>query len=207
LKEKIQKQRKLACQVVQSLKELGFFSVVAGGAPRDWFFNRPAKDIDIFVQENPQKDLTTETINKIFQKTGWDLRSKLFEQYSDLTKEGQAAEMTKDYIKANLEVTKVSLGDPGFTRKKFIVCTFILENEEIQLIFRDFQYDSISLIKNFGCTISETFLSEDDKIVCSECFKESLNSGVILYFEDSGYILKLQNKFPNWRFRKDVSYF
>lgn len=206
MKERIQKQKKLAFSVLEKLKELGFFAVVAGGAPRDWFFNRPAKDIDIFVQ-NIETSLTSAAIVKIFDETGWNLYSKIFEDYSDLMKKEQASKISKDYIKANLEITKVSLGDSNFTNNKFVVCSFIIDDEEVQLIFRDFQSNPATLVKSFGCTISEAYFSENNKAVYSEHFYESLKRGIIFYSEKTGYILKMFNKFNNWGFVQNVSYF
>ena len=46
---KINKQKEAAREVLRKLKILDSNAVVLGGAPRDWFFGKPAKDIDFYI--------------------------------------------------------------------------------------------------------------------------------------------------------------
>lgn len=46
---KINKQKEVAREVLRKLKILDSSAVVLGGAPRDWYFGKPAKDIDFYI--------------------------------------------------------------------------------------------------------------------------------------------------------------
>lgn len=46
---KINKQKEVAREVLRKLKVLDSTAVVLGGAPRDWYFSKPAKDIDFYI--------------------------------------------------------------------------------------------------------------------------------------------------------------
>lgn len=41
-------QKQIAKQVLDKIKQLDYRAIIAGGAARDWYFNRLANDIDIF---------------------------------------------------------------------------------------------------------------------------------------------------------------
>jgi len=45
----IKKQKEVAEYFISKINEAGFTAFAAGGAPRDWDHNMPAKDIDIFT--------------------------------------------------------------------------------------------------------------------------------------------------------------
>lgn len=45
----IAKQKQIADEVLQKLEAIDPFCIVAGGAPRDWYFGKEASDIDVFV--------------------------------------------------------------------------------------------------------------------------------------------------------------
>lgn len=48
--EKIEDQRKICRTILQGLRENGHpEAIVAGGAPRNWEFGRPARDLDIYI--------------------------------------------------------------------------------------------------------------------------------------------------------------
>lgn len=50
-KKTIKKQQKVALKVLRNLKKNGYKDVVlAGGAPRNWAFGKPANDLDIYVR-------------------------------------------------------------------------------------------------------------------------------------------------------------
>jgi len=58
--ERIEYQKQIALDIVSRLEVLPYDIGIAGGAPRDWYFNSPANDIDIFVCDVPSnKDVDT----------------------------------------------------------------------------------------------------------------------------------------------------
>lgn len=66
-KKIIKKQKALAAEL---LERLGFYgnAIIAGGAPRNWWFNRPANDLDIFIPA-PQ-DFTGKNLRAIMEREG-----------------------------------------------------------------------------------------------------------------------------------------
>lgn len=66
-KKIIKKQKALAAEL---LERLGFYgnAIIAGGAPRNWWFNRPANDLDIFLPA-PQ-DFTGKNLRAIMEREG-----------------------------------------------------------------------------------------------------------------------------------------
>lgn len=64
----IKKQKALAAEL---LERLGFYGnvIVAGGAPRNWWFNQPANDLDFFIQV-PQSTTSQRHLLKILEREG-----------------------------------------------------------------------------------------------------------------------------------------
>ena len=44
-----EKQQQQANRYIQQLQQIDPLAILAGGAPRDWWFNKPATDLDIFI--------------------------------------------------------------------------------------------------------------------------------------------------------------
>lgn len=53
----VEKQKEVANRVLKKVRFVSPFAVVAGGAPRDWFCGRIAKDIDIYMNWLSGEDL------------------------------------------------------------------------------------------------------------------------------------------------------
>ncbi len=66
--EKIQLQKQIAEDVLKKLYLIDPHAIVAGGAVRDWFFEKPASDIDVFFHVKPQ--ITNTTLNRMFFECG-----------------------------------------------------------------------------------------------------------------------------------------
>lgn len=45
----IESQMKVADEVINKLRTVDPYCIVAGGAPRDWYFGNPANDIDVYI--------------------------------------------------------------------------------------------------------------------------------------------------------------
>lgn len=50
------KQKKIADDILNKLQPIDPHAIVAGGAPRDWYFDKPATDIDVFLYSNLKGD-------------------------------------------------------------------------------------------------------------------------------------------------------
>lgn len=46
----IEDQKDVADTLIRKLRAIDPYCILAGGAPRDWYFDKPASDLDIFVQ-------------------------------------------------------------------------------------------------------------------------------------------------------------
>lgn len=51
-------QKDVAEEVLDQLFSIDPFAIVAGGAPRDWYFNQPARDIDVFFHVAERTQIT-----------------------------------------------------------------------------------------------------------------------------------------------------
>ncbi len=122
--------------------------------------------------------------------------SKIFESYGDL-RANFSHEISDDALEKYNNRQKISFGNKEFTDSKFIVSTFYLEDEEIQLIFRDFSSPE-KLVETFECSISEVYL--DEQIVCTERFYETLRTGIVKFSKHSAYTQKIAEKFcQGWK--------
>lgn len=45
----IEEQKKIADEIINKLRAVDPYCIVAGGAPRDWYFGNPANDLDIYI--------------------------------------------------------------------------------------------------------------------------------------------------------------
>lgn len=53
MKYEIEKQQNCGKTALRLLKQIGLHPLILGGAPRDWLHDRPAKDLDIYIQIEP----------------------------------------------------------------------------------------------------------------------------------------------------------
>lgn len=51
-------ERKLGCEILEKLYLLDPSSIIAGGAPRDWFFDKTCSDIDVYFYYRPDLSLS-----------------------------------------------------------------------------------------------------------------------------------------------------
>ncbi len=65
----IEQQKQIADEILEKIFLMDSYAIVAGGAPRDWYFNRVAEDIDVFFYEN----VTTEQTEKKLKKAGFEI--------------------------------------------------------------------------------------------------------------------------------------
>ena len=76
----IEKQKEIAKEVLNKLQACDPHCILAGGAPRNWFFNKPANDLDFYIY------LKHETIgaNELrFKSIGLDVKRMEFEELKD----------------------------------------------------------------------------------------------------------------------------
>jgi hypothetical protein len=73
----IKQQKQLADTILQKLEAADPDAICAGGAPRDWFFDKPARDIDIFMYQGSEY-CTMNNIGRKLKACGFDVSMKGF---------------------------------------------------------------------------------------------------------------------------------
>lgn len=61
MNETITHQQNVAREILHKLECAGAYSILAGGAPRDWYFDKPANDLDFYVYL-PEATVSFETL-------------------------------------------------------------------------------------------------------------------------------------------------
>ena len=67
----IEEQKKVADEVLDLIYDLDPFAIVAGGAPRDWYFEKEATDIDVFFYVSDRYNSSTK--EKLMQRLGLNI--------------------------------------------------------------------------------------------------------------------------------------
>ena len=62
----IENQKRIADNLLELCENLDPTCIIAGGAPRDWYFGNPAKDLDVFMYFRP--DLTNSSVLRLLKK-------------------------------------------------------------------------------------------------------------------------------------------
>lgn len=66
MKDLVKIQKEIAKEVLEELEVIDPYCILAGGAPRDWFFGKPASDLDFYVYDdrNLSQQVWKERLNK-----------------------------------------------------------------------------------------------------------------------------------------------
>lgn len=87
----IKEQQEVISELLQSLKDDGYKVVLAGGACRDWYHGKPAKDFDIFdldadgYNEEENYERAAEGTCRVLSKLPGVTMGKVYETYRDNT--------------------------------------------------------------------------------------------------------------------------
>ncbi|QGH73855.1 hypothetical protein [Vibrio phage vB_VhaM_VH-8] len=76
----IESQKEIAKEVLTKLQACDPHCILAGGAPRNWFFNKEANDLDFYIYLKPE---TTEANELRLKSIGLDVKRMEFEELKD----------------------------------------------------------------------------------------------------------------------------
>lgn len=137
--ELIKKQKGVANKIISQFKKMNYKILLAGGAPRNWYFNKPAKDLDFWIDSsNRCSDFETHltiidalNVNKLDNP----FEVKMYERTGEYT--------STDFVKASyscliddIEVQFIMVkGNPYNVVEKFgtSICMFYFVGDNIEM--------------------------------------------------------------------------
>ena len=172
---KISQQKGIANEVLDKIHKKYPLAFVAGGAPRDWYMDKPANDIDVYI---PSLDEAVKMKNTLVEL-------KLLED-----------------DQKSLQHTKKSLEDRGVDYNMAgIKDVFAIEelNTPIQLITVDLE-TPYEIVQKFAATIS-MFLWVNGRLIPTFEALYSIKSCIIGHQPAAvGYISKMKKRYPEFEF-------
>jgi hypothetical protein len=171
----VNKQKQIALEVLQKLELFDPTCILAGGAPRDWYFGDVANDLDFYVYFRP--DLHIWFRENQLEKVG--LKNFKVKGKSDF-------DFPENY-KHNPHLIAVYEG----TYKK----------EKVQIMFMD-EKTFTCVVPLFPFGICQAWWKGREVNVTQD-FEKSVEHKVLwllneLYSDEDGYIEKIRNKFPDY---------
>src|SRR5258706_15192247 len=174
-KMNINQQKEITNEVMEQIFPIDLYSIVAGGAPRDWYFHREASDIDIFLH---RPDLQT---SWSFVETFKSIGLSVSQLGSNLTNH-------RIYAK-NMLIDKV----------------FECEYKKLKFQFINMKEKTFtSVVPQFPLTICKAWY-KNGEINTYPDFDATVKNNVIvkvndLYADGDKYIEKIRNKFPYFQY-------
>lgn len=169
-KEIINYQQEVAKKVFSIIKnKLDQYAIIAGGAPRDWYFEKPCKDVDIFI--NPTRN-----------SAGW-LTNFLVNEGCNVTKKVASTDLLEHYRSEHIrnviwfsylgvEFNLIIVTGSTFN----IVDTFPVSVSKIWISDKRFRYGkSVDFVLSEKCNIMFKTTEDDNR---------------------ESYIRKVRDKFP-----------
>lgn len=154
----IAQQKDLADKLLSQLYSISPYVMLAGGAPRDWYFGKEAQDLDIYLYSHA---ITVKTMQKQLKSaTGVDFRHN-WELQRDDTSLYTSMPQLRRVFEAEIDSMKVQVMQ--------------LNNPE----------DEFKVINNMSTSICKVWYQGDGEIHAHEDFKLTLASGVM--FLNNGY--------------------
>lgn len=178
LEETIKKQQATAAKVISLLEKQFGNAVVAGGAPRDWFMGKIARDIDIYVVVEPKKG----GILLAMATTALDTEVKqLGKQYEEL------------------EQSMISFITAGSVWYEHTDHNIIFLNK-YQMLHTDDVYT------HFDCDICQIKWDKVSGLMPSMQFVHAQENKTITFnkFEQKHFV-KMVHKFGDWKFKFDCT--
>lgn len=174
----IEEQKKIASEILDKLFIIDPYAIVAGGAPRDWYFGKEANDIDVFLYINNK--YTTDIRDKLIERLGFSLQ-----------KVGDTAELKALGYHTNPNILSVynvlGYGTP------------------VQLILMNAPtWDCV--IDQFPLSICKAWYKSEKKgVVIHKDFQDSVKYGVLfktneLYANADKYLMKIRSRFPGYKY-------
>lgn len=175
----VEEQKEIADEILSKIFLISPFSMLAGGAPRDWYFNQLANDLDIYYY---RPDLNTFWVTEeSFRRCGFEVthvqspKDRNFIMYN-----------------SNPSIEKISKSS-----YKGIDIHFIQVKEKVNKC----------VINSFPLNISSIWY-EGGQFILTQDFKRAVKHKAIvkinqLYADGDAYIKKILSRFPDFKYYKD----
>ena len=164
----------IAYQILSDVKETTHNQAfIGGGAPRDWYFNTLASDVDIFVPYTSTLDIK-KSIDKLETLFGKTLRRN-----------------NPGDVQSNPEYSNL---------KAF--AEFLINSYKIQILFVDENHTSEELIiESFPCNLSQIVYKEGMLIPYNN-FLKIFKTNTVIFSENcnTSYMSKIKRKFRSYSF-------
>jgi hypothetical protein len=170
----ITKQKAVADKVLDKLFPIDPFAICAGGAPRDWYFGKPATDLDIFFYSAVN---LTGVIEKMLEHVGIKINSV------------RTSENLPEWYQLNPHL--------------HCVYETTVDGVNVQLMFM-FKDTHTSVVPEFPFSICKAWYKDGKIILDRDfkaCEKHNIivKTGA-LYNDEHKYVQKIKAKFPDWHF-------
>ena len=174
----IEDQKKIADKVLDKLFIVDPYAIVAGGAARDWYFGKEAKDIDVFFYINNK--YTIDTRDNLIECLGFELQ-----------KVGDTAELEALGYRTNPNINSV-YNMLGF-------------ETPVQLILMNMPTRNC-VIDRFPLSLCKAWYKNSTKgVVLHKDFRDSVKHKALfktndLYANGDKYLLKIRDRFPEYKY-------
>lgn len=194
-KEKIKHQQVVADKVLNMVKAIDTTSVIAGGAPRDWYLGIPATDLDVYIRIQYNPSLTVCSV----------VNSLKLQGFEDIQEVGDSR--INSFDKKNMIVTESkSPAEYCYDPHILMVLQSTYEGEIVQFIISTRKQKET--IMDFYASLSMVWY-KDETIFTTTLFELSVKNKVIVVtgtqFLGNKYYEKIKLKFSDyeWCWSKD----
>ena len=179
---RVERQQQIANIVMDTVQRITIDSIIAGGAPREWYFNKPATDIDIFFYlENLRTIKSVEDVIDLFQVKGLQITKMVH------------AEISENY--ANPDIEDVFEGVYFDEKFQFILCNKppveVVHNFPVNMSRIWYKYGKFHPFKTF-------IIGAENKALIQ------MSEG---YGNREKYMYKIIDKFPGYKFYSSWEFF
>lgn len=170
----ITKQKVVADKILDKLFPIDPFAIVAGGAPRDWHFGKPATDIDVFFHTNVRQITIVE---QMLKHVGIEIS------------QSRTADNLPEWYKLNPNL--------------LYVYETVVDGVTVQIMLMN-AHTHDSVIPQFPFTICKAWYKHGRIELDREFKKCERHKIVVqtnkLYSDEHKYVQKMKGKFPEWEF-------
>jgi len=177
-KNTIEYQKMIADEVMSKLETFDPTCILAGGAPRDWYFGNLATDLDFFVYFRPD-----------FAGQMW--------RYAELLE-------TLGFRMERKGSKSANIVPPNYKRNPYLICVYEQEYKgvKIQVMFMN-EKTFTSAVPQFPFGICQAWYKPGFGINTSAEFDYSVKHKLLtllndLYNDADGYVEKIRSKFPDY---------
>lgn len=175
MSNEIKKQKAIADRVLEKIELMDPSAIVAGGAPRDWHFDREAKDLDVFLYW--RKDLNNGFLKNTLEKLGFNVSRKAWDE---------------------------SCEKPGYKRNEIIHSVWDSEVDGFPVQFIICRSPTFGVVETFPLSICQAWY-KNGKVRTTRSFKTGENNKYILktndlYADGDDYVARILKKFPDMHY-------